>query len=180
MAWIIPAFLGNVNRDINGSEEIWKFFSRHELPAVMPEPVPGDYNQNGSVDAADYVVWRNGVGTTYTQGDYDVWRAHFGQTAGSGTALPSAEPLSAAVPEPATIMMLAMAIVMFLSRRCAAAVVISIRPGTTSRSLRPPQSPTCSSRGLHSKVRFWTRFELSSVFSILGHCGTVPCNSAAA
>ena len=81
-----PAFLGNVNRDINATEEIWKFFSRHELPAVMPEPVPGDYNQNGTVDAADYVVWRNGVGTTYTQGDYDVWRAHFGQTAGSGAA----------------------------------------------------------------------------------------------
>ena len=76
-----PAFLGNVNRDINATEEIWKFFSRHELPAVMPEPVPGDYNQNGNVDAADYVVWRNGVGTTYTQGDYDVWRAHFGRTA---------------------------------------------------------------------------------------------------
>ena len=33
------------------------------------------------VDAADCVVWRNGLGTTYTQGDYSTWRAHFGQTA---------------------------------------------------------------------------------------------------
>ena len=87
------------------------------LPAVMPEPVPGDYNQNGEVDAADYVVWRNGVGTTYAQGDYDVWRAHFGQTAGSGAARPSAEPLSAEVPEPAGIPLLILGIAVFSCRR---------------------------------------------------------------
>ena len=40
----------------------------------------GDYNRDGTVDAADYVVWRSGLGTTYTQADYDVWRANFGQT----------------------------------------------------------------------------------------------------
>ncbi len=35
----------------------------------------GDYNHNGVVDAADYVVWRNGLGTIYTQNDYNVWRS---------------------------------------------------------------------------------------------------------
>ena len=69
-------------------------------------PLPGDYNGNGVVDSADYIVWRNGLGTTYTQNDYDVWRAHFGQTAGSGSALPSAEPLSATVPEPPALVQL--------------------------------------------------------------------------
>jgi hypothetical protein len=39
-------------------------------------------------------------------GDYDAWRAHFGQTAGSGAALPSAESLSAAVPERAGAVLL--------------------------------------------------------------------------
>ena len=68
-----------------------------------PNPLPGDYNNDGTVDAADYVVWRNGLGTTYTQSDYNVWRAHFGQTAGSGAALLSAQPLSTAVPEPGAI-----------------------------------------------------------------------------
>ena len=29
--------------------------------------LPGDYNDNGIVDAADYVVWRKGLGTTSTQ-----------------------------------------------------------------------------------------------------------------
>jgi hypothetical protein len=63
----------------------------------------GDYNSDGVVDTADYVVWRKGLGTTYTQTDYDVWRAHFGQTTGNGAALPSAQPLSADVPEPSTL-----------------------------------------------------------------------------
>jgi probable HAF family extracellular repeat protein len=67
---------------------------------LTPIQVPGDFNHDGSVDAGDYVVWRKGLGTTYTQLDYNTWRTHFGQTAGSGAALPSANPLSAAVPEP--------------------------------------------------------------------------------
>ena len=67
--------------------------------------VPGDYNHNGTVDAGDYVVWRNGLDTIYTQDDYDVWRSHFGQTAASGAVLPSAEPLSVTVPEPASALL---------------------------------------------------------------------------
>jgi hypothetical protein len=60
---------------------------------------PGDYNSDGSVDSADYVIWRKNDGS---QAGYNTWRAHFGQTAGSGAAIPSADPLSAAVPEPGT------------------------------------------------------------------------------
>ena len=61
--------------------------------------VSGDYNANGKVDGADYVVWRNGLGTIYTPADYDVWRAHFGENAGSGASL-------SAIPEPATCALL--------------------------------------------------------------------------
>jgi hypothetical protein len=64
--------------------------------------VPGDFNGDGAVNGADYVVWRK---TDGTQAGYNLWRAHFGQTAGSGVALRSAEPLSA-VPEPAALMLL--------------------------------------------------------------------------
>jgi hypothetical protein len=53
----------------------------------------GDYNMNGSVDAADYVVWRK---TDGTQAGYDIWRANFGRTAGSGAALAGGQ----SVPEP--------------------------------------------------------------------------------
>jgi hypothetical protein len=79
-------------------------------PVMKPSALQGDFNRNDVVDAADYVVWRNGLGMTYTQNDYDVWRSHFGQTAGSGAAgYPpgaSAQPLSAAVPEPSLLALL--------------------------------------------------------------------------
>jgi hypothetical protein len=67
--------------------------------------LPGDFNDDGNVDAADYVVWRQIDGT---QTGYDAWRANFGRalSVGSGSVgYPlgaSAEPLPAAVPEPAT------------------------------------------------------------------------------
>ncbi len=65
-----------------------------------PEP---DFNGDGTVNAADYTVWRNGLGTTYTQNDYEVWKAHFGETAGSGSSSPSeASESLVAVPEPAS------------------------------------------------------------------------------
>jgi hypothetical protein len=62
-------------------------------------PGVGDFNLNGKVDAADYVVWRKNNGT---QADYNLWRSHFGQTAGSGSSTVANVP----VPEPATIALL--------------------------------------------------------------------------
>lgn len=69
--------------------------------------VAGDYNHNGVVDAADYVIWRDSVGTSgsglaadgngdgmVNQLDYDVWRQHYGQTSGSGAGQSSNVPES--------------------------------------------------------------------------------------
>ena len=73
--------------------------------------LPGDFNQDGVVDAADYVVWRKGLNTTYVQDDYNTWRTHFGESAqlivntGSGTGSFEASS-SAAVPEPAAWVLL--------------------------------------------------------------------------
>jgi pimeloyl-ACP methyl ester carboxylesterase len=66
--------------------------------AAHPITLPGDFNGDRAVDISDYVVWRD-TGTRGQQG-YDDWRSNFGQTAGSGSTFPSAEPLSAMVPEP--------------------------------------------------------------------------------
>jgi hypothetical protein len=63
--------------------------------------LPGDFNADAAVDAADYVVWRRGLGTIYSQAHYDVWRANFGLAAGGGAAA-----ALAAVPEPATLVLL--------------------------------------------------------------------------
>jgi len=58
--------------------------------------INSDYNGDGVVDAADYVVWRKNDGTLAS---YNRWRANFGQSvSGSGGALdPSSD---TAVPEP--------------------------------------------------------------------------------
>ncbi len=79
--------------------------------------VLGDYNHNGTVDAADYVVWRKGLGTIYTQSDYNVWRANFGQTTGSGVGTIT----TAAVPEPTTLAMVIIGAFAMCSRRRRAA-----------------------------------------------------------
>jgi len=61
--------------------------------------LPGDHNRDGIVDAADYVVWRKTGGT---QAGYDLWRANFGQPAGAGMGATGDLPAQAAVPEPAS------------------------------------------------------------------------------
>jgi hypothetical protein len=74
---------------------------------------PGDFNADGTVNAADYVIWRSGLGATYTQADYTEWRAHFGQTSGSGAA-------HSGVPEPtsAAFSLLVLAICLVTPRMC--------------------------------------------------------------
>jgi hypothetical protein len=80
-------------------------------PGYFYLALPGDYNCDATVDAADYIVWRDGLGETYSQTDYDLWRAHFGKTAGSVVTLSFAGGLSPAVPEPSTFMLLVLAAV---------------------------------------------------------------------
>ncbi|MEX0612005.1 MAG: hypothetical protein WD738_20210 [Pirellulales bacterium] len=74
--------------------------------SVVPA-LDGDYNADGTVDAADYVVWRKNDGT---QAGYDTWRAHFGATAGSGAAAANgsaeASPSQTAVPEPSSMILM--------------------------------------------------------------------------
>jgi T5SS/PEP-CTERM-associated repeat protein len=82
---------------------------------VVASGLLGDYNRNGVVDAADYVVWRSGLGTTYTENDYEVWRSHFGQTAGSGSAVSSGAP--AATPEPTALTLAAAGALVFAARQ---------------------------------------------------------------
>jgi len=71
------------------------------IPVSFLVVLPGDYNGNGVVDGADYVLWRKSQGQSVTSGtgadgdrngligagDYAVWRSHYGQTAsGVGAA----------------------------------------------------------------------------------------------
>jgi hypothetical protein len=89
---------------------------------ILPPGVNGDYNNNGIVDAADYVLWRSHLGQNFAlpndttpgtvmQVDYTVWRNNFGASASGNGALVS----GAEVPEPSSFMLLLIAI-SFLSR----------------------------------------------------------------
>jgi hypothetical protein len=89
-----------------------------------PGGVFGDYNGNGTVDAADYVAWRNALNTnttlpndstpgTVTPEDYTVWRANFGRTGGAAAAVAG----SATVPEPSSLMFVLSACLVLCARR---------------------------------------------------------------
>jgi hypothetical protein len=68
--------------------------------------IAGDYNLSGTVDAADFVVWRNSLGSVVPayssadgdgngiidQNDYGVWRANFGRTLTATAAVSGAIP----------------------------------------------------------------------------------------
>jgi len=72
-------------------------------------PLPGDYNNDGRVDAADYTVWRDGrplPTETVTAGvtdaaDYAVWQASYGLEGQGGAAT---------IPEPAGALLLTVAL----------------------------------------------------------------------
>ena len=90
---------------------IFSLFDNIQVSSITAG-VAGDYNNNGVVDAADYVVWRNAApGDTLpndstpgvSAADYDVFRANFGNT-------PSGVGAGVAVPEPSAIALFALAI----------------------------------------------------------------------
>lgn len=73
--------------------------SQIKIFADLSEAPTGDYNNDGTVDAADYVVWRK-TGISGTHG-YTVWQTNFGTTiSGSGGST------TGAVPEPSSLVLL--------------------------------------------------------------------------
>jgi hypothetical protein len=81
--------------------------------------LPGDYSGNGTVDAADYILWRehNGLmgGATHAQGDgtgdgnvtvedYNFWRMNFGNGSSTGAVVGMHVPVQG-VPEPSSLLL---------------------------------------------------------------------------
>jgi uncharacterized repeat protein (TIGR03803 family) len=69
---------------------------------VIPPLLAGDFNGDGVVNAADYVVWRK---TDGTQAKFNLWRSNFGRTSGGGSVT------NVGVPEPASLALTALALV---------------------------------------------------------------------
>jgi lysozyme len=94
-----PGIAGDVDQDVfEGTPE--------ELAALLlgkDDSIPGDFNRDGAVDSADYVLWRNALGNKvplYTAvdangnaladaADFGIWQANYGRTLGSGAAPPA-------------------------------------------------------------------------------------------
>ncbi len=76
----------------------------------------GDFNDDGTVDAGDYVTWLKSPGTFGgSPAGYNLWRANFGNTApGAGASIGST---GGAVPEPSSIILLLLSIAALASRR---------------------------------------------------------------
>jgi hypothetical protein len=115
--WI--AGIGKFDDGPGGAPEPYDRVFMLQVPTVVN--LPGDYNNNGRVDAADYVIWRKRLGTPTTlpndttpgwvlAEDRSVWRANFNRTApvrpASGTAL---------VPEPGTLILAAASIFVYVA-----------------------------------------------------------------
>ena len=77
------------------TEMTFRWGSEYVLAAGGGGAVQGDYNADSRVDAADYTVWRDNLGSTTAnlpndptptvvdQSDYSAWKTNFGQTGGA-------------------------------------------------------------------------------------------------
>lgn len=96
-----------------------------ELDSLF-NPLAGDYNGDGLVDAADFVIWRDSYGQTGTglaadgdgsgevdQADYTLWVGNFGSTSGPSQSSSN----STSVPEPASLIMILIGLISAASRR---------------------------------------------------------------
>ncbi len=86
-----------------------------QVTTFVPSILPGDYNDDNVVDAADYTVFRDNqgsatvlpndaIGGTIGVAHYDQWRNNFGATGAAAVAS------SAAVPEPASLVLLGLGV----------------------------------------------------------------------
>jgi len=81
-----------------------------------PNPLPGDFNNDGSVDAADYVVWRkDGLSSE----DFNTWRSNFGNTlpGGSGSIVQAPQENNGGVPEASTVALVGIGTSIYLMTR---------------------------------------------------------------
>jgi CSLREA domain-containing protein len=147
------------SRIVDGNDDT---FSVIDIGAYEFNPegqvLAGDYNGNGTVDAADYVVWRKALGQSgippfsgadgdgdgdVTQNDYNVWRANF------GNSLPP--------------------------RGRASALVIAATSAEAPSAARPPASPWHESTSpLSFDLAFADLATASSVFSTARRIPVLP------
>lgn len=86
-----------------------------QIQATESPALPGDYNADGKVDAADYVVWRKNPSAHGGDAGYNTWRTNFDRPTSGSSALGAGA--AAAIPEPASLILAALAMSVSLPRR---------------------------------------------------------------
>lgn len=125
----VPGVPGSEGPPTYDKEDVDVFSgTQAQLTALLVHNVPGDYNHSGTVDAADYIVWRDSRGSTLNlaadgnnnqvvdSADYTFWRSHLGQTSGSGMGS-EFDGSAIGVPEPAAISLAFFALIVRAARR---------------------------------------------------------------
>jgi hypothetical protein len=110
--WVLPTL---------PDDQFWFIeYGANEIRATVEEIIPGDFNLDGIVDAADYVAWAKTGGA---MPEYGIWQTNFGSSiAGESSQT------SAGAPEPtsASLLTWAMTVAAWLrSRRAFDAAVLS-------------------------------------------------------
>lgn len=96
------------------------------LDSMIVGGLTGDYNEDHVVDGADYTTWRDAVTAGLStlpnrdnanmgligEADFLSWRAHYGESEGAGAGIGSA-----AVPEPASVVLAGLAVLGLMSFR---------------------------------------------------------------
>jgi hypothetical protein len=109
--WIAGS--GTFDPDGPGGQEAYVRMFLMLVPALSV--LPGDYNRDGEVDAADYVAWRKSPSNFGGSDGHNAWRANFGRTADNGAVMSAAT--NSAVPEPRCLAVVISAVPAFLRRR---------------------------------------------------------------
>jgi alpha-L-fucosidase len=143
-----------------------------------PPPIlPGDYNNNGMVDAADYTVWRDHLGGAgplpndetpelIDTSDYETWKTHFGAKAGAASSASH----GMAMPEPATIvgLILLLAPAICLRRRVLGVFALAVLTGSMASVARAQDPPAAYLQTPSPRQSAWHELEYYA-FIHFGH-----------
>jgi hypothetical protein len=88
------------------SDRVW-FVDYNETDVTLKVTLPGDFDGDFDVDAADLPIWEAGYGTTHTGADFLAWQRNLGRHVG----------ISAPVPEPASAGLVSIALASYLGAR---------------------------------------------------------------
>jgi hypothetical protein len=172
-AGVTPAFLSSNDGDVFitvGNSTTWG--NEAQATGVNTSvrtnfALNADFNHNGVVDAADYVLWRKTKNTSVTtpgsgadgngdgfinQLDYNLWRSRFGNPFGSGAG---GDLSTGSVPEPMSGMLGAIGALLF--------VIGSRRQPSFPRTRRQPVIPAQAGIQMKTYIHSCARCELPAV-----------------